>query len=341
MPSVIEQIAVDLRVSNASVSRALNDRPGVSTELRERILQRARELNYTPSLTARGLATSQTFNLGFFVREKQGLPARTDPFYGEILSGVEHYCGETDYHVSFATINDSHLASPLDFRFVRERRIDGMILAGPDVPSDFILAMRQSGIPYVLVDNQLAFTSANCINSDDTNGAYLAADHLIKQGHRSIGVISGPQDWASNARRGRGYRLALAERALPMQMIQMDRTTIESGEEAYDQLIQRYPDVTGICAVNDAMAIGAIRAARRAGRVIPRDLSIVGFDDIGWAKLNDPPLTTVHVPTHQMGEEAARRLLSTIDDPDSHPVEIIVSVRLVQRESTHAPSSSS
>jgi DNA-binding LacI/PurR family transcriptional regulator len=334
MPSIIEQIASDLKVSNASVSRALNDRPGVGRELRERILARARELNYTPGITARGLATSRTFSIGFFVGQKPGLPTQSDPYYGEMLHGAEQVCAESDYHLTIATLTDSMLAEPAAFRFVRERRIDGMILAGPDIPTEFIVAMLQSGLPVVLVDNRLNYSPVNCVNSDDETGAYLIAHHLIDSGHRNIGIISGPQHWPSNMRRVRGYQNALEDHDLPLQIVHVSRTTIESGEAAYKTLIAQYPSVTGICAVNDSMAIGAIREARKNERHVPGDLSVVGFDDIEWAALNHPPLTTISVPKQQMGKEAARRLLAQLDDSESLPVEITVSVQLVEREST-------
>lgn len=334
MPSIIEQIAADLNVSNASVSRALNDRPGVGRELRERILSRARELNYTPGIIARGLATSQTFNIGFFVHQKPGLPTQSDPYYGEMLHGAEQVCAETDYHLAIATLTDAVLAAPAEFRFVRERRIDGMILAGPDIPNEFILAMVQSRLPVVLVDNRLDYTPINCVNSDDQQGAYLAAQHLIEASHKQIGIISGPERWPSNERRVRGYRQALTAAGLPVFIVHMDRTTIDSGEQACEKLLSRYPSLTGICAVNDSMAIGAIRQAQKSGRHVPDDLSVVGFDNIDWAALNNPPLTTINVPKQQIGQEAAKRLLTLLDDPHISPVEVIVSVQFVQREST-------
>lgn len=334
MPSIIEQIANDLQVSSASVSRALNDRPGVGQELRERILQRARELNYTPSVTARGLATSQTFTLGFFVREKPNLSTQSDPFYGEILHGVEQISAQSDYHVAIGTLTDAILAAPQDFRFVRERRVDGMILAGPDIPNDFIIAMRHTGMPIVLVDNKLDHARIDSINTDDEYGAYLAARHLIEAGHRQIGIISGPQDWYSNARRVRGYRLALAEAGVPVCITHVDRTTIDSGEMAFHRLMEQQPAITAICAVNDSMAIGAIRAAQHQGCRIPEELSVIGFDDIDWASLNNPPLTTISIPKRQVGQEAARRLLSLLDEPNAQPVEIVVSVQLIERQST-------
>ena len=334
MSSIIELIAKEMNVSNASVSRALNDRPGVSPDLRERILQRARELKYTPSITARGLVKSQSFGIGFFVREKPGISMHSDPFYGEILHGVEQALSNTDYHVTVATLTRDILAAPLDFRFVRERRIDGMILAGPDIPSDAIMLLLQSEIPLVLVDNQLAHSRVNCVNSDDKGGAYRAAKHLLELGHRKIGALSGPEHWSSNARRVEGYRRALAEQNLGLNMVHADRTTVESGEDAYRRLIAKHPDLTAICAVNDAMALGAMRAAQASGKSIPANLSIIGFDDIPLASLNEPSLTTIRVPKRQMGTEAAQRVLAQLGSAELSPVEVLVSVDLVQRSST-------
>jgi LacI family transcriptional regulator len=334
--SVVDDIAKSLGVSTASVSRALNDRPGVSSELRERVLVKARELNYTPNMTARGLATSQTFNVGFFFHQKPGLPANADPFYAEILHSVQQVIAHSDYHIAFEALSDEILNRPTDFRFVRERRIDAMILAGPDIPAGFITAMQQSGLPIVLVDNRLDFSPVNCVNSDDEDGAYRAALHLIGLGHTQVGVIAGPMDWSSTARRVRGYHRALVSSGIPLTAVHRDETSIESGRDAYRLLITQHPDITAICAVNDSMAIGAIREARSQGKIIPDHLSVVGFDDISWAQLNDPPLTTVRIPRQQMGKEAAHRVLMLLHDTDMLASEVIVPVSMVERQSTAA-----
>lgn len=334
MPSIIQQIANDLNVSSASVSRALNNRPGVGDELRERIVARARELNYMPSVMARGLATQKTYSIGFFVREKPGLATHTDPFYGEILQGIEQVIGQTDYHVAIGTLTDSTLAVPNEFRFVRERRIDGMILAGPDIPDAFIRAMMDSNFPVILVDNKLD-SSVTCINSDDEIGGYLAAKHLLEAGHQEIGILTGPTHWASNARRLTGYQKALEEYGLHPTIVSVNRTDIDSGKSACRQLMEKNAKITGICAVNDSMAIGVIHAAQDKGLNIPDDLSVVGFDDITWAELNNPPLTTIRIEKAQMGKEAARRLYLMLTEDEFPPAEVLISVSLIERASTH------
>lgn len=126
--------------------------------------------------------------------QKTGLPKRADPFYSEILYSVQQVIARTDYHVAFESLSAETLTRPADFRFIRERRIDAMILAGPDMPAGFITAMLNSHLPVVLVDNRLAFSPAHCVNSDDEAGAYHAARHLLQLGHTQIGVIAGPAD---------------------------------------------------------------------------------------------------------------------------------------------------
>lgn len=332
MPSVVDEIAKSLGVSNATVSRALNDKPGVGSDLRERILAKARELNYTASYSARSLATSQTFTVGYFVT-KFDLPGDQDPFYYEIQRGVEQALAKTDYHLSVATLTRSTLERPQEFRFTRERRIDGMILAGPDIPAEFIMAMLRTQMPVVLVDNKLSQTQVNAVNCDDEGGAYLATRYLIDRGHRRIGMIAGPERWMSNARRSAGYVRACTEAGVDVCIVHADRTTIDSGQEAFRGLLAQYPDLTAVCAVNDSMAIGAIRAADALGIEVPADLSVTGFDDIEWAALNRPPLTTIRIPKPQLGKEAARRVLAILEDPELLPSEVIVPVHLVERES--------
>jgi DNA-binding LacI/PurR family transcriptional regulator len=142
--------------------------------------------------------------------------------------------------------------------------------------------------------------------------------------------------WASTARRVRGYQRALQAHNLPLIAVHADETSIISGRDAYQQLIEQHPNITALCAVNDSMAIGAIRDARTQGRSIPQELSVIGFDDIAWAELNDPPLTTMRIPRQQIGKEAAHRVLMLLQDSDMLASEVVVPVSLVERQSTAA-----
>lgn len=337
MPSLMKVIATELGVSNATVSRALNDQPGVSADLRERILTRAAALNMSSHTAARGLASAKTFTLGFFIGKKPGLSTNSDPFYGEMLHGVEQVVNGSDYHLAVAALDEEMLATPSTFRYVREQRVDGMLLAGPDIPAEFVLYMRQSGLPVVLIDNVLEFTPVDAVTSDDEGGAYQAGQYLLALDHRQIGIIAGPETWSTNQRRIRGYERALGTMGISPVVIHAAETTVESGQEAYRKLMSQAPDTTAIGAVNDSMAIGAMIAARKQGLHIPRDVSIIGFDNIAWGSLNDPPLTTLDVPKHQIGTEAARRLLVLLDASEQGirqaATHLTLSVSFVERAS--------
>jgi DNA-binding LacI/PurR family transcriptional regulator len=160
---------------------------------------------------------------------------------------------------------------------------------------------------------------------------------VLRQGHRKIGILAGPDDWASTRYRVRGYSRALGEMQLPVRVVHADRTTIDSGFAAFQKLMSETPSITALCAVNDAMALGAIRAARIMGKTVPDDLSVVGFDDITWAQLNDPPLTTLQIPKRQMGAEAASRILNLMEQPDLAPTSLTITGRLIERQSTKPP----
>ena len=212
-----------------------------------------------------------------------------------------------------------------------------MILAGPDIPVTFVRQMLDSGIPLVLVDNPVTDLPVTSVNSDDTTGAYAAAQHLLELGHQRIGAISGPAHWTSNAQRLQGYQRALEEAGLPAHIFHAERTTIASGAETCAAILQQHPHLTALFAVNDSMAIGAIRAAVGSGRNVPADLSVVGFDDIEWAMLNSPSLTTIRVPKNQIGQQAFNHLLAMLEGGNPENQAANLPVELVVRDSTGQP----
>ncbi|MCX7856112.1 MAG: LacI family transcriptional regulator [Anaerolineae bacterium] len=330
-PVTQREIARKLGLSIATVSRALNDQPGVSPEIRAQVLEAARELGYFPHLPARSLVTATTHTVAFVFHSEHA--ASEDPFYPIIMAGAESYLSQQRYHVLMSTIDDQILENPHLFTPVSQGMVDGLILAGPTITPSFILAMLSAGIPLVLVDNSLPQTPVNCVLNDDEGGAYAATSHLVEHGYSRIACLSGPEEWVSNRERCRGYHRAMYEAGLAPVVVHEQETTIASGERAMQRLLEAHPDVQAICAVNDSVAIGAIRAAARMGRRTPEDLAVVGFDDISWAQLNDPPLSTVHVFKRQIGALAAQRLLDCIQNPDAPPVRVLVSTQLVLRAS--------
>ena len=335
----LKAIADRVGVSVATVSRTLNDQPGVGSQVRDQILKVARELGYTPNLNARRLATSINQTVAFVVHQSLQA-ASTDPFYPVIMAGAEAHLSQHDYHILLATVDDYTLSHPEDFSIINKGLVDGLILAGPEIDASFILSLLSANYPVVLVDNMLTQTNVNCVLNDDAGGAYEATHHLIEHGYARIAFLSGPKDWVSNRERWRGFTQAMAKANLEPRVLYGKETTILSGEALMAEALERWPDLEAVCAANDSVAIGVIRAASRAGCRTPEDLAVVGYDDISWASLNQPPLTTVHVFKRRIGQLAAQSLLECIKSPDAPPAKVVVSTRLVLRQSCgHHPDS--
>ena len=338
-----KEIAARLGVSVATVSRALNDQNGVSPELRQQILEIFRQEGYAPDMAARNLATSRSETIAFVMHQHpQG--SNDDPFYSLIMAGAASQLALQGYHILLAPLANETMAHPQRFTVVQQRRADGLIIAGPDIAPSFILHMFASNIPIVLVDNLLSQTSVDAVVPDDTGGARKAVQHLISLGHRRIVCLSGPEVWHSNRERVAGYRQEMELHGLTPMVIPTNETTIASGEAGMAEALNAWPDLSAVFAINDSMAIGAIRAASARGLHTPTDLAVVGFDDIRWAELSTPPLTTVHVFKRRMGILAAQRILErvtehladNVETTPSPPIRTVVGVELVVRESCGA-----
>jgi DNA-binding LacI/PurR family transcriptional regulator len=329
--TTILKIASELGVSTATVSRALNDKPGVGEETRQRILRLASEMKYSPNHAARSLISATTRTAGFLFCDHT-LPLLEDPFYLQVMRGAEQELSRQGYFLLISTL---HGASPptAGLTLLREKRADGLILAGPFFPQRFVLSLATLGIPLVLVDNSLQQTALNCILIDDENGSYAATRHLLGHGHKKIAMLSGPQDWVSIRGRMTGYRRAMAEASLSARIVTMNEATPSTGYQALRTALSEDPKISAIFAANDAMAFGAIQAARELGRAVPADLAIAGFDDVEAASHIQPTLTTLRVPKRMLGIQAARRLVELFDNKGEPPVTSTVTVELVVRSS--------
>ncbi len=329
MPATIRDVAARAGVSVATVSRVLNDKPGASAETRRRVLKVVKDLHYVPDIAARGLATSRMQNVGFVMYK---MPPRLSADYtSRILQSVEEELTRHGYHTILVALEP--MTSLFNLKIIRESRVDGLILIGPRFPPRSILELESAGFPIVLVDNTLNETRIDSILWDNRGGAYEAAKHLIEHDRSRIVFLRGPAEWVSNRERCAGYQQAMSEAGLELWLVPMSDTTIDTGYEAVGQALEMYPDLTAICAVNDAVAIGAIRALKEAGRQVPDDVAITGFDDVSWAALNEPPLTTVHIYLEEVGRSAVQRLVDLIEGSSQVPMKTSLATKLVIRQS--------
>ncbi len=330
----LQAIAERAGVSTATVSRALNDRAGVNPETRKLIFEIAQELGYTPNIAARSLATARTYNLGCITSKRPPQPIPS--YHTQIVQGIDHEAKQHGYHVitTFVDANADFQQLPL----VAEQRVDGLILVGPALDVSFIIQLYNSQIPLVLVDNLLKETTLDAIVCDNVGGTYKATHHLIAtHGLRKILYLSGPAGWFSSRERRQGYEQALAEIGQTPHIVSMPDTTVETGYSAMLEVLKRSPDIQGVVAVNDATAVGAIRACKEKGWSVPGDIAVVGFDNVLWSPIYEPALTTIRMFKYETGIQAARRLIDKIERDDTPGFQLRLGTEIVIRESCGCP----
>lgn len=336
--ATIADVARAAGVSKAAVSFAFNTPERLRTDTVTRIRGIAAGLDYRPDPVARMLAQRRTWTIGILT--PQGLDVIfTNPYFGEFSAGVATAAEAAGMAIQFISPLHGSLARAVD-----RASVDGIIAVGLGAEHPEISQIRRSGMPYVLVDST-ALPDEPAIHVDDEGGAQAAGAHLVALGHRSFVVIGiePPQAGAATdpawvtSRRLRGYRAAAAEAGVAIQdnAVVMGPASMEGGIAAFHQAWERGLRPTAVLAMSDAMAIGALRAARELGLRVPSDLSIVGFDDLDLAQYTDPPLTTVSQPNRQKGEEAVRLVLGGGRERDPlEPAEHHFATHLVVRGST-------
>ena len=328
--STIKQVAARAGVSFTTVSHVVNRTRPVSDAARVRVERAIAELGYLPSAVARALKTSQTRILGVIV------PNITNPFFAELVRGVEDVCERNHYSVFLCNGDDDRERQERSLDTLLERRVDGMLLATPTGPESAIARrVAHAKLKTVVVDRNVSGIAADRVRIDHAGGARLAVEHLLALGHRRIACLSGPSSFAASRARVAGWRKALARAGVtpdPSWLLEGDFSAA-AGYELAHKLLARSP-VTAIFASNDLLAIGALRAAAERGRSVPSLLSVIGFDGIDLGAFTYPPLTTVGCSIRGIGVEAARLLIDRIAGRAPDTVDHVVKPEIILREST-------
>ncbi|HKV85648.1 MAG TPA: LacI family DNA-binding transcriptional regulator [Ktedonobacterales bacterium] len=310
--ATIEDIARLAGVSRGTVSRVINQRPDVDRETRARVLRVIEEQGYVPSLTAAGLAGGRNRLIGMVA------PVFTWPILGELVRGITEILNRTSYELVLYTFNDEDLTRnrrDIINRLLATQLTAGLLAMYPGQLSDQLTELSQQGVPVVLVDDQREQTT-HWVRADDAAGAYAAVQHLIKLGHRRIAHIQGPSEYLVSHDRHQGYLRALRDANITpdADLIQQGDFLPPSGYSCALRLFDLSPEIrpTALFASTDQMAYGVLRAAEERGVSVPRDLALVGFDDDAPSAHVHPPLTTVHQPSFEMGQEAIKLLLALL-----------------------------
>jgi LacI family transcriptional regulator len=329
----IRDVALRAGVSVTTVSHALNGTRFVSELAKAKVQEAAHALGYVPSEVARGLKHNTTRTLGMLV------PNNSNPYFAEIIRGVERHCYGAGYSLLLCNSNDDAQRQTDHLRVLAERRVDGIVLVASGDDDQIVACCKDLRLPLVLVDREIESIDADLIEVDHAAGGELATAHLLSLGHARIACIGGPVDLRPSRQREAGWRCALAAAGVEPRADELERGDFgpQGGAAAMHRLLKSARPPTAVFVCNDMMAIGALHAAHEAGVDVPGALSLVGFDDIELAAYTTPPLTTVAQPKEAIGTGAASLLLERLRDGRTAARRLILQPELHLRTSTRAP----
>src|SRR5882757_2720498 len=300
----ISDVARESRVSIFTVSAVVNNKSHVGKNLRERVEAAIRKLNYRPNLIARSLIKQKTQTIGMIV------PDIANPFFPMVVRGAEDAAQKQGYNLLLCNSDDTLAKEETAIELLLSKRVDGILLtkAAGEFSASLSQMIDEVNIPILLVMRTYPQLTKDAVISDDYQGAYEAVCHLARSGRRRIALISGPLKISNAKERWRGFRDALEANNLPYDadLVAEGDYRIESGFRAGHSLLSRRPD--GIYVANHLMTVGLLQAVDEMGLRCPEDFGLVSFDDYPWLGVFRPRLTTVELPKHQLGSEAAELL---------------------------------
>ncbi|SER68052.1 LacI family DNA-binding transcriptional regulator [Streptomyces qinglanensis] len=331
----LEQVAARAGVGRGTASRVINGSPRVSERTRSAVQAAVAELGYVPNRAARALAAGSMDAVALVVPEQENR-LFAEPYFSEILRGVSAELGDTDMQLLLTLIRDQRGRERFA-QYAAAHRVDGVLLVSVHGDDPLPDLLREVGMPAVLGGRRSHAEQLPYVDSDNLLGAQLAVEHLLGRGRRKVATVTGPPDIYGARCRLAGYHAALRAAGLesappdaddggfpadgPL-VVQGDFTE-EGGHRAMRELLARDPEVDAVFCASDVMAAGARLALREAGRKVPEDVALVGFDDSAVARHMDPPLTTVRQPIEEMGRAMVRMLLDLMararEDPPRTP----------------------
>jgi len=327
----IRQIAKLAGVSRSTVSRVINDHPNVSPETREHVLQIVAETGFRPDPIARSLSSRRAGIIGLVIPLAiQSL--FEDPFFPRLMQGISKGCNRHDYTLSLFLLHTLEEEARLYPRISRRQLLDGVIVTATRGGDPLMPQLIANRVPFVLhgrhEDPRVSF-----VEVDNVGGAHAAVTHLIRLGRRRIALITGPSGSLAAEDRKRGYLNALVERRVPVDesLIVHGDFTDTSSYEAMQRLLPKGPDAVFVA--SDSMALGALRALREAGKRVPEEVAVVGFDDLPQAATADPLLTTIRQPIQRAGVLAVEMLIDILENGMEPARRIILPTELVIRAS--------
>ncbi|WP_213975759.1 LacI family DNA-binding transcriptional regulator, partial [Tepidanaerobacter acetatoxydans] len=312
----IKEVAKKAGVSPSTVSRVLNGSSIVADATREKVMAAVKTLNYHPNFLAQGLKDGKTKTIGLII------PNIRNPIYPVVARGVEDVARKYGYTVILCNTDEDTEIEKESIQKLRKRWIDGFVIAPAAKETEHLAELQKEKFPMVIIIRKLDI-DANTVIIDNFQAAYDAVSFLIKTGHKRIAIVKGNQQLALYRDRFRGYKHALADAHIPIEdeLITGDNSdSIQwslDGYNAINSLLNRNIQFDAVLATTDLRAIGAIRAIKDHNLRVPEDISVIGFDNLEFSSLIDPPLSTVSQPFYDIGARAASKLLQLCSGEDT------------------------
>lgn len=334
----IKDIAEKAGVSASTVSLVLNNKGYVAEETRNKIQKVIEDMDYRPLHSARKLATRLTDNIGYIVWEDHF--SEVEAFYSQIFLGMEYATRDSDQYILLTTVKEEFDPKTDLPRFLKYNDVDGVALAGR-VPHSLIDYLSKKNIPFVLIDYGLSGRTCNSIVIDNYTGGYKATQHLVDKGRKKISYVGGSFIHPSIKERYRGYQDVIRENGLDTEdyfdkytYLKKEETLPGIGKEGVRKLFngKDHPDAIFCC--NDTTALGVTSELKNIGKEIPKEVAVVGFDDIPPASLSQPSLSTVRVPKLTIGKESYKLLQELIQNPQATSQTRTISVEFIERDSS-------
>lgn len=328
--ATMKDVAVQARVSTATVSRALMNPEKVSQATRDRVEQAALEVGYLPTTTGRSARRNESRTILVIV------PDICDPFFSEIIRGIETIAAAQGYLVLIGDCAHQNQQEKTFIDLIITKQIDGMLLLGSRLPFDASIEEQRNLPPMVMANEFAPELELPTVHIDNLTAAFNAVFHLHELGHRHIACIAGPEEMPLCHYRLQGYVQALRRSGLVVDPHYIARGdfTFAAGAQALDQLLALPTPPTAVFCHSDVMALGALSQAKRQGLRVPQDLSIMGFDNISLSEFCDPPLTTVAQPRFEIGQEAMMLLLEQLQGHNVNSGSRLLDCELITRGST-------
>ena len=342
----IRDVARQSGVSVATVSRALNGRPDVSEATRARVAKSALELGYLPNQLARALVRQRSDTVGLIWDTRYVASGGRVPFLQDLLIGLKMALADTGFHLMLISPNAADEAPDAFLRIASQHSLDGVVLMGVDQNKDPVTTLIKAGLSVVGFDLPVRGLQASYVSTDNVAGGTLAAEYLAGLGHTRIAIIAGPDNQLPSVERRDGFLAAMGELRLPVppEYVLHGDFFLSSGHACMRDLLALRDRPTAVFVAGDNMAIGAMRAITEAGLGVPRDISVVGFDDVEVAAMVQPALTTIRQDYLAMGVAAVAMLSELIESRlaresvgENGPPPTLLKGELVVRESTAPP----